>query len=94
LPEFRLTPHAAVRLQQRGMKMTDVEMIMSFGTWSEDGPILCAKDYAEVEASIRRFLTRLQKLVGRTVIVQGDDVLTVYIVKRWKQKKLLGSLLD
>ncbi|AWJ87754.1 hypothetical protein TSH58p_30035 (plasmid) [Azospirillum sp. TSH58] len=90
MAEFSLTPHAIARLQQRGMRPADVEMILSFGTWSEDGPVLCAKDYARVEADVRHFLARLQKLVGRTVIVEGDRIVTAYKAKPWKQKRLLS----
>jgi len=92
MTEFHLTPHAIARIQQRGMRLTDVEMILSFGTWSEDGPLLCANDYDRIETGVRQFLGRLRKLVGRTVIIEGDRIITAYTAKPWKQKRLLGRL--
>ena len=54
-----LTTHAAMRLAQRGLSMSDVELITEFGTDVGHGRyFLRTKDWQEAERQLKRFIER------------------------------------
>ncbi len=87
--ELPSTRHAEKRLQQRCISDSDVQMILRFGTETRDGAILLARDYMAVDTEARRFLSRLERLIGTAVILQGGSIITAYKAKREKQKRML-----
>ena len=87
---MEITAHAQKRMQQRGMKAADIELIINFGTSVPDGYLLRRKDVTEAVSDLKKDITRLERLEGRVVITSGETVVTVYPTGRAKQKRLLS----
>lgn len=90
MKKMEITAHAQKRMQQRGMKTADVELIVNFGTRVPDGYLLRRKDVTEAVSDMKKFMTRLQRLEGRVVITSDGTVVTAYPTGRAKQKRLLS----
>ena len=71
---FRLTSHAAVRLQQRGIPAWFLGLLIEHGKTSHDGRGAVRKS---VDKGTRR---RLQALLSRTEYVQAERYFDVYAV--------------
>jgi hypothetical protein len=71
---FRLTTHAAVRLQQRGIPAWFLELLMQHGKTSHDGHGAVLKS---VNKGARR---RLQAVLSRTEYAQAERYFDVYAV--------------
>ena len=71
--------HARARMQQRGLRKRDVELIVDFGTRvSEEAYILRRLD-ADREIELRRReIQALSRLRGRKVVVAANTVVTGY----------------
>ena len=73
------THHARARMQQRGFRKRDVELIVDFGTRvSEDSYILRRQDVDRGIELPRRDIQALSRLRGRKVVVAADTVVTGY----------------
>ena len=86
-----LTSHAEKRLQQRGMRIADVKLIMQYGTEVADGYLLRRKDVAKAMSNLKKVMTRLEHLEGRVVIEEDQHVITAYKTCRKKQRRLLSK---
>jgi len=84
-----LTRHAAMRLAQRSMKLKDADLIALVGTQVEDGYLVRAKDYQEIETELKRLLQRLRRIVGKRLIVVDGQVVTAYHASRRYHRRLL-----
>ena len=71
---FRLTTHAAVRLQQRGIPAWFLSLLMEHGKTSHDGHGAVLKS---VNKGTRR---RLQAVLSRTEYAQAERYFDVYAV--------------
>ena len=79
---MKITRHAGVRCQQRGIKEGDVSLIAEYGTWTRGGAILTRKDIARVELERKRLAGRLSRLDGVFVATDGETAITVYRADR------------
>ena len=71
--------HARARMQQRGLRERDVELIVDFGTRvSEEAYILRGQDVDREIELRRRDIQALSRLRGRKVVVAADTVVTGY----------------
>ena len=71
--------HARSRMQQRGLRRRDVELIVDFGTRvSDDAYILRRQDVDREIERRRREIQALSRLQGRKVVVAADTVVTAY----------------
>ena len=71
--------HARARMQQRGLRERDVELIVDCGTRvSEDAYILRRQDVDREIELPRREIQTLSRLRGRKVVVAADTVVTGY----------------
>jgi hypothetical protein len=87
---MNVTAHATMRLAQRGMSVSDVELVAEFGTDVGDGRyFLRAKDWQETERQLKRFIDRGRRLVGRVAITSEGRLVTAYCVRRAKERRLL-----
>lgn len=87
---LQLSHHADARLQQRGVRASDVALVVAHGTPVRDGYLLRARDVAAAEAELKRTITRLERLRGTFVAVAEDTVLSVYRPCKVRRRKLLG----
>jgi hypothetical protein len=88
---LHLSHHADARLQQRGVRASDVALVVAHGTPVRDGYLLRARDVAAAEAELKRTIARLQRLRGTFVAVAEDTVLSVYRPCKVRRRKLLAG---
>lgn len=88
------TKHASLRMAQRGINPNDAELIAAAGTPVADGYLFRNKDYQEVERSIKDFLQRIRRLVGKRLIVADGRIVTVYHATECHQRHLLRAASD
>jgi hypothetical protein len=73
-----VTAHACARIQQRGMKHKDIDLIKRYGEYVDDGILMTAAVTDEAISSLRRTVRRLEKLKGRLLITDGPVVITCF----------------
>lgn len=88
---LQITSHAALRLAQRGFRVGDAEWIMAVGTPVEGGYLVRTKDIELVEREMKSLLTRLRRLEGTRVVIDGDHVVTAYHPRPGKERQLLRA---
>lgn len=85
-----LTQHAQCRIRQRGLRESDIPMIVAAGTpINAHSLLLLAQD---VDREIRRRkqeIGALERLRGCRVVIAGENVITVYRPSRRTEKRLL-----
>lgn len=85
-----LSRHAEARMQQRGIRESDIPVIVAAGTSVDDDSLfLLAQD---VDREIRRRkqeIYALERLRGCRVVIAGEKVVTVYRPSQKTQKRLL-----
>ena len=86
-----LTGHAAMRMAQRSIKLQDVELIVMIGTEVEDGYLVLAQDYQEVERQVKDLLNRCRRIVGKRLIVANGQIVTAYHPSKRQQRRLLRN---
>lgn len=86
---MRVSTHAQKRMQQRGLTMDDIELVMQFGTEAGDGIYMRAKDIKRAESEFKKLISQLQRLSGKYVIIQGDTIVTTYHPSERRKKKIL-----
>jgi hypothetical protein len=89
-----VSAHAALRLAQRGIPLKDAELILLIGTEIDDGYLVRAKDYQEIEHVLRRLLARLRRLVGKRLVIVDGRVITAYHASKHYERELLRSVQD
>ena len=77
-----VTTHAAARIQQRGMRIDDCELIMLIGTEVRDGYLVLAKDCQEMERQLKDLLKRIWRLSGKRIVVSHGRIVTAYHASR------------
>ena len=84
------TRHAETRLQQRGIRKTDIPIILACGTQIDDETwLMCNRDAArEIEARKREIQT-LSRLANRKVVIRDGRVITAYPSNPSDQKRTL-----
>jgi hypothetical protein len=87
-----ITSHAAVRMAQRGMNTKDAELIVLIGTEVDDGYLVRARDYQEVERVLKKLLQRLRRVVGKRLVVAEGRIVTAYHVSKTRQRQMLRNV--
>ena len=81
------TRHADQRMQQRGIRKTDVELVRRCGTRIHDGFLLLTRRDSEREICQRkREIQALERLRGCKVLLDHDVVVTLYHATPKQQK--------
>jgi hypothetical protein len=84
-----LTRHAATRMAQRSVSLSDIELIGLIGTEVEGGYFVRDKDYQEMERVLKNLLHRLERVVGKRSVVESGQVITVYHPSKAHERRLL-----
>ena len=87
MEQSHITPHAAIRMAQRGVPPKDLELLELIGTEVEGGFLVRAKDFQTFE--LKRLRDRARKLVGKRLVTNGACVVTVYHTTARKEQRLL-----
>ena len=76
---LQFTRHANDRLQQRGFRSKDVELVMTCGTEGPAGRVvLLSRDVAREVAACKRRIQMLERLRGCVVVCDEGTVVTCY----------------
>lgn len=78
MTELTLTKHVHIRLQQRGLKAKDIELIAEYGEAFERGLFMTTEAVDKALTDLRDKIRRLEKLKGRVVITDGSSAITTY----------------
>ena len=91
MSELHITRHAETRMAQRGIRQSDLYLILQLGSEVEGGLIVREKDFRQFERKLRWEIERASRLVGKRVVVGGDHVETAYHASRSDTKRLLRN---
>ncbi len=88
-----MTNHANIRSQQRGFTPFIIETILECGELADapGGVIkihLGNKEYQQAISQCKRFIQLLDKAKGGSLIVDGDQVITLYKQKSIRRRSL------
>lgn len=82
--------HALTRIRQRGVRESDIPVIVAAGTpIEEDSVLLLAQDADREIRRLKQEIVALERLKGWRVVIAGDTVVTVYRPSRKTEKRLL-----
>jgi hypothetical protein len=86
-----LTHHAQIRTSQRGIRESDLDLLILIGTPVNDGFLARHKDCETLERQCKQLIERIHRLRGKRVVVAEGRVITAYRVNRRKARNLLRS---
>lgn len=85
-----LSHHAEARVQQRGIRESDIPVIVAAGTpVGDDSLFLLARDVDREIRRLKQEINKLERLRGCRVVIAGKTVVTVYRPTRTTEKRLL-----
>ena len=88
---YRITQHAHRRLRQRGIRSRDPDLVLHYGTVTDDGVLLTNKDAAAQITEHPRLISSLERLRGTAVFTSGGHVLSAYRPSRPKISRMVRS---
>jgi len=87
---LRLSKHATNRVRQRGVRESDIPVIMNAGTpIGNDSVYLLSQDVDREIREHKQAIAKLERLRGCRVVIEDQTVVTVYRPSRKTGKKLL-----
>lgn len=92
MTELALSKHGLARLTQRGIQLSDLELLILIGSDVEDGHLVLEKDYQAFERELKHVLHRARRLVGKRVVLADGRVITAYHAGRRKADRLVRSV--
>jgi hypothetical protein len=82
--------HAQTRIRQRGIRESDIPMIVAAGTpIDQDSVLLLAQDADREIRRLKQEIAAFERPKGWRVVIVGDTVVTVYRPSRKTEKRLL-----
>lgn len=87
--ELAITNHAAVRMAQRNISVKDSELIALIGTEVDEGYLVRARDYQEVERLLKELIERFRRLIGKRLIIAEGRIVTAYHTSKACQRRIL-----
>jgi arginase family enzyme len=78
-------------MAQRGIRQSDLDLILQLGSEVEGGLIVREKDFRQFERKLRREIEHASRLVGKRLVLGGDHLVTAYHASRADTKRLLRS---
>ena len=89
MTSLTLTDHAAVRMAQRGISLTDAELITLIGTEIDDGYLVRAKDCQQIETELKKILKRVVRLRGKRLVTANGRIVTAFHASRRQERRSL-----
>ncbi len=90
MTDLTYSPHAETRMQQRGIRKTDIPIILEYGTQIDDETYFMRNRDAVHEIETRkREIQTLSRLVNRKVVIRNGRVITAYPSNSADQKRTL-----
>ncbi len=84
-----LSKHALQRMDQRGFRRADVDLIELVGTRVDDGFIVRECDCQEALRAVKRLADDIQRISGARLVVEDGMIRTLYRPRRTKERQLL-----
>ena len=86
------TKHGLRRMQQRGYRNGDIELVMEYGTDVDDGYMLTKQDVHQTVEGLKRRIRKLEGLKGTYVVLgESDELITTYRPDRSRTSRLLKN---
>lgn len=89
--KLRLSEHARTRMQQRGYRPDDSEIIVQHGTLTPGGYLMRNCDVDTLQRELKRQIRKLDHLRGSFVVLDGRTVISIYRPASAKAQRLLRS---
>jgi len=86
---MKISNHAFTRIQQRGMRPPDIDLIFYFGTETSEGYLLNRKDVQTAVADLKKLISRLERLSGAAIYTAEDIVKTSFRPTKKQRRRLL-----
>ena len=87
-----MTPHAVIRMAQRGYNGDEIDVVMRFGTAVEGGYVFLEKDARVIERDLKRCAETVRRLRGTRVVVGENAVVTTYRARPRKMRRLMRGV--
>ena len=84
-----LSQHAIIRMAQRGIDMSDIDLIMAIGSEVDDGVFVRRKDVEALEHGARSLLRQLKRVRSKRLVLAQDCLVTAYHASRPEEHRLL-----
>lgn len=83
-----LSKHAEKRMNQRGLRKEDLTLLLEIGEQVAPDAYLVTNEIANrLRAQLRQALQQIDRLQGKTLIVEGETIVTGYHAGRDDQKR-------
>ena len=86
---LKLSTHAEQRMQQRGFRKQDIDLVRVWGTPVDDGILLLQKDVAEAMRRKEPAIDRLRHLCDTILVIRNGVVVTCF---RGTEKRIKRTL--
>ena len=86
---LRVTKHALQRFDQRGLALSDVDLILEIGSEVKDGYLVRARDRQAAERLVKDLLDRIRRVEGRRLVVTDGSIVTGYRAHGREARRLL-----
>ena len=79
MTELAITRHGEIRMSQRGIRKTDLEFLLVYGTeMGRDRVMLTKQDAAREIGKLKKQIAHFERLAGKVVVVSGKHLVTTY----------------
>lgn len=83
---YLLTSHARKRMKQRGLRLCDLDLLLSTGDQIGPDAYLMTNEVADREiACLKAEIQHIERLRGKKLVVDGNTVITSYHASRRNQ---------
>ena len=74
-----ITRHGETRMSQRGIRKSDLEVLLAHGTdIGRDRIMLRKRDAAKLIRSLKKQISEIERLTDKVLIVAGGELVTTY----------------
>ena len=87
-----ITDHGSARMNQRGIREKDLDLLLLIGTEIDDGFVVRQRDYQAFERVLKRLIQRARRLVGKRVVIAEGQLITGYHAMPGKMRRLLNRI--
>jgi len=86
---FEYTKHGLARMQQRGFKAADIDLIAHCGTYFGDHEVFFTNKDADREIkSLKKMIKKLDRLRNRKIVIKNNAIVTCHPCEQKEVKRL------
>ena len=90
---LHITRHAEVRLSQRGIRHSDLNVLLDHGTdIGQNKLMLRAQDAERVIRNLKKQIARIQRLTDKVIVVSEGTLITAYHQSNSRRTKRKGRI--